>query len=429
MKTTHITVVFISIVLAVFLYNCAVIVELPGDIRGFVTDAETGEPLDSATVELNQSNSTLDIDTTLNDGSYLFSNIEPGNYQIEASKPAYEKITKNVTVTSGIATEVDIELNAAPYPEYSDTYLDFGDESNVKTFTISNAGSGTLNYSLFTSKDWITVDPKVGDATTETDTIKVTIDRTGLGEKTNKEVVRIVTYIGNEQITDTVGVFVNGVMGLLEEKYYEIVKIGTQTWMAENLNSGTMIDLSPRYTTDAMKDDGVIQKFCYDDDPENCEIYGGLYTWDEAMGHPPPYPHAMADIHQGICPDGWHVPTGLEYKDLWDYLGYASGGKLRDTGNLQDGDGLWEFPNTGATNESGFSALPGGKIWWDDPNESAYFTGKGERFYAWRKSRSENNSGVIKTAPFKLNYDSNHYDSNGILPENAVSVRCIKDPE
>ena len=65
---------------------------------------------------------------------------------------------------------------------------------------------------------------------------------------------------------------------------------------------------------------------------------------------------------QGICPAGWHLPTDAEWTILTTFLGGESiaGGKMKTTGTIEAGTGLWYAPNTGATNESGFSALPGG---------------------------------------------------------------------
>ncbi|WP_157966005.1 fibrobacter succinogenes major paralogous domain-containing protein [Cognataquiflexum aquatile] len=103
---------------------------------------------------------------------------------------------------------------------------------------------------------------------------------------------------------------------------YKIVKIGDQTWFAENLN----------YDAEG--------SWCYDNDPENCEIYGRLYTWEAGLT---------------ACPEGWHLPSEDEWGKLVDFLGgyEIAGGKMKSISG-------WEEPNIGATNESGFSALPGG---------------------------------------------------------------------
>ena len=108
-------------------------------------------------------------------------------------------------------------------------------------------------------------------------------------------------------------------------KTYKTVKIGTQTWMAENL---------------AYKAESGC--WAYDNNLKNVTTYGYLYNWKTA---------------NKACPSGWHLPTDEEWTTLTDYLGGDSvaGGKLKETGNT-----FWKRPNTGATNESGFAGLPGG---------------------------------------------------------------------
>jgi uncharacterized protein (TIGR02145 family) len=132
---------------------------------------------------------------------------------------------------------------------------------------------------------------------------------------------------------------------------YSSVLIGTQCWMAENLNIGTMIP-----TAQDMADNGIIEKYCYDNNTANCDIYGGLYLWNEMMEY------STIPGVQGICPANWHLPTDAELTILTTFLGGLgiTGGKMKTIGTIEAGTGLWYAPNAGATNESGFNALPGG---------------------------------------------------------------------
>jgi len=137
---------------------------------------------------------------------------------------------------------------------------------------------------------------------------------------------------------------------------YNTVQIGSQCWMQENLNIGTMVDVSASQTNN-----GEIEKYCYDNTTANCDVYGGLYQWNEMMQY------VTAPGVKGICPDGWHLPTDAEWCVLEQYVdptiscsttgyrGIDGGGKLKEAGTTH-----WEPPNTGATNSSGFTALPGG---------------------------------------------------------------------
>ncbi|MCX6280305.1 MAG: hypothetical protein NT004_19750 [Bacteroidetes bacterium] len=132
---------------------------------------------------------------------------------------------------------------------------------------------------------------------------------------------------------------------------YNTVQIGSQCWLKENLNIGTRIDGALVQTNN-----GVIEKYCYNDLESNCVIYGGLYQWNEMMTY------ASTAGVQGICPSGWHIPMKAQWNVISGFLGgdLVSGGKMKTTGTLQAGTGLWYSPNAGATNESGFSAVPAG---------------------------------------------------------------------
>ena len=128
-------------------------------------------------------------------------------------------------------------------------------------------------------------------------------------------------------------------------KMYHTVKIGTQCWLQENLNLGSMINAVLDQTNNI-----IFEKYCLYDQESFCDDYGGLYQWNEMMQY------SSLQGGQGICPNGWHVPTDLEWNTLSTYLGGDSiaGGKMKEKGFNH-----WWNPNAGATNESGFTALPG----------------------------------------------------------------------
>ena len=154
----------------------------------------------------------------------------------------------------------------------------------------------------------------------------------------------------------------NSCEGITQIEYqgqvYEVVEIGEQYWFAENLNVGTMINGS-----EDMSDDGIIEKYCYDNDPANCDEYGGLYQWNEMMEY-----STTAGV-QGICPTGWHLPTDDEWKilegtvdsqysvgdSIWNNYGrrgYDAGKNLKSTTG-------WDSGGNG-TNDFGFTAIPSG---------------------------------------------------------------------
>ncbi len=182
----------------------------------------------------------------------------------------------------------------------------------------------------------------------------------------------------------------NGVSSFIDSrdgKVYQTVVIGDQEWMAENL---AYAPSSGNYCA-------------YDNYNSNVETYGYLYDWQTALN---------------VCPTGWHLPSDYEWTELADYLGDNAGGKLKATGTIEAGTGLWYEPNTGATNETGFTALPGGGRdgngafsyvgsnghWWSATEDDTY--------YAWYRYMS---------------YDYGNVTRNSYDEELGFSVRCLRD--
>lgn len=187
---------------------------------------------------------------------------------------------------------------------------------------------------------------------------------------------------------------------------YTSITIGTQVWLKENLkttklNDGTAI---PLVTDNDEWINSTTAAYCwFDNNINNKSPYGALYNWNA--------------LNTGkLCPSGWHVATDTEWTSLVNYLGGESvaGGKLKENGTLH-----WLSPNTDATNESGFAALPGGYryeltggthylgtggYWWSSSEESSLM--------AWRISMYNDYASVFKTSQNKIQ---------------GCSVRCNKD--
>src|SRR5574344_2998326 len=146
-----------------------------------------------------------------------------------------------------------------------------------------------------------------------------------------------------------------------DNKVYKWVKIGDQVWMAENLAYLPRVNR----VADGSEDAAGSYYYVYGYNGTNVadakatanyKTYGVLYNWTAAMNGEASSTTNPSGI-QGVCPAGWHLPSDAEWTELTDYLGGASvaGGKLKETGTTH-----WDSPNTGATNETGFTALPGG---------------------------------------------------------------------
>ncbi|MCX6271686.1 MAG: hypothetical protein NTU44_10790 [Bacteroidetes bacterium] len=186
---------------------------------------------------------------------------------------------------------------------------------------------------------------------------------------------------------------------------YHTLQIGTQCWMMENLNIGTMID-----GTSSPTNNGIIEKYCYNNDLAKCDIYGGLYQWDEMMQY------SSTPGARGICPYDFHIPTREEWQTLVDCLGgyLVAGGKMKKTGFSH-----WNSPNTDASNESGFTALGAGNHWFD-----GYFYYLQDLAFFWSSSGGYTNDyawfrNLFNDGAYSIDQDENK--------ANGFSVRCLKD--
>ena len=203
-------------------------------------------------------------------------------------------------------------------------------------------------------------------------------------------------------------------------KTYNTVLLGDYCWMADNMDIGEMAPLDGY-----VFNDGIMHKFCYNDIPANCDTFGGLYVYGEAVQ----YQYALEN-KRGICPLGWFVPKDADWCNLTQsidnsvncsaigWTGTDAGGKMK-----KQGANYWDDPNTGATNESGFRAVGGGYATIEYPEfaflenkQSARFwtstVGALQYFYYWG-----------------LGYNEARVQRSSVYPSyNANSVRCVYYP-
>ncbi len=217
------------------------------------------------------------------------------------------------------------------------------------------------------------------------------------------------TSYGNELSFTTLWPTCPGVPTVVYEgKTYNTVLIGSQCWFRENLNVGTKINGSSEQTNN-----GIKEKYCYNDLESNCTTYGGLYQWAEMMQY------VTAEGTQGLCPAGWHLPSEGEYSVLSAFLGGsgAAGGPMKEAGTPH-----WASPNTGATNTSGFSGLPGGVRNYSN----GAFSDLSNSGTLW-SSTSFTSGGFFFMKEYRLlNYDTSFLEFDTNLGY-GVSVRCIKN--
>jgi uncharacterized protein (TIGR02145 family) len=243
---------------------------------------------------------------------------------------------------------------------------------------------------------------------------------TGMGAFTSSitELLPNTTYYVRAYATNSVGTAYGNQISFethltdIEGNAYNTATIGTQIWMAENLkttkyNDGTNII----YITEPSPWAALTSPaYCwYNSDPitYNNNGFGALYNWYVV--------DAVTNGNKNVCPTGWHVPSDEEWTDLTDFLGGESvaGGKLKESGTTH-----WQSPNVGATNESGFTALPGGYRhadgtfnyvnilggWWSSTESSIT--------NAWYRHIGAPETYVSRISDFK---------------KSGFSVRCIKD--
>ncbi len=225
-------------------------------------------------------------------------------------------------------------------------------------------------------------------------------------------------YSSTTQIRITASINPNWICGesFIDDRdghVYASIEIGSQCWMAENLNIGTMINGSNNQI-----DNSIIEKYCYANSTANCDEYGGLYQWNEMMEY------SSTPGQQGICPIGWHLPTDDEWCTLEQevdpsisctstgWRGVDGGSRLKEAGTLH-----WLPPNSGANNSSGFTGLPAGYrgntgtfdkititgLWWSSSSTGAD---------AWRRV---------------LRYDYTQIYRTNNLKSYGFSVRCLLD--
>jgi len=203
----------------------------------------------------------------------------------------------------------------------------------------------------------------------------------------------------------------------IDGNVYHTVTIGSQVWMVENLKTTKYNDNTsiPLVTDSASWISLTTPGYCWynNDAANNKNVYGALYNW--------------YTVNTGkLAPAGWHVPTHDEWTTMITYLGNDSvaGGKMKSTGTLEAGTGLWHTPNSGANNKSGFTALPGGYRA-GTASSNGMSANIGELGIWWTATEYDNSHSwnyYLVTNIVQVNYG--YQDGEKTY---GYSVRCVKD--
>ena len=221
----------------------------------------------------------------------------------------------------------------------------------------------------------------------------------------------------------------------IEGNIYDVVTIGNQIWMAENLKvtkypNNTSIPLISNNTAwDALEDNNTDDAYCwYDDDINNKDVYGALYNYAAAMGDNAVSSNTNPSGVQGVCPTGWHIPSQAEWNELTSFLiadGQGYGGSGDDIGKAMAYTSGWENASTygrigndqTSNNSSGFAGKPGGYRRWS----GEFYSNTREAYFM---SATEDESEVYQLF---LNYGTATVSLEERMKSQGASVRCVRD--
>jgi len=216
---------------------------------------------------------------------------------------------------------------------------------------------------------------------------------------------------------DLLNVGLNGIVEDIDGNKYPTIRIGNQIWMAKDLevthypNGDPVPNVIYNDDWNSLGDNDYEDAYCFYNNYNNID-YGALYTYAAAIGD-----NWVRDNKdgQGICPDGWHLPTNDDWSSLVNYLGGSDGasGKMKEMGTIH-----WISPNEGADNSSGYTALPDGSRKYD-----GVFSLLGEFYFVWSATNYDSNNAYFCS----LNYNNDNFFLKRNYKSYGHSVRCIKD--
>lgn len=394
-------------------WNC----DIPGEwitLQGTITNTG-GQPLQGATVTLNSQTIGAAADYTNVQGQ--FGGWVPSGQtltmtvQVPCGSTSTTVLTQNIGPFSTNTTLNPIAVTIPGATQVTGTLVDCNNASIVSGYVIASgqvhltSSSGQFSFSACGSS--VTLTPySTGPLSAGT---AQTINLTGGTQN-----------VGNLQVCSGGGG--TGSVTDIDGNTYATIQIGSQEWMQENLKTTKYRngDLIPTGLNNTQWQNTTSGAWAYyNDSSQYNNPYGKLYNW-----------YAVADP-RALCPTGWHVPTDSEWNQLVKFLDpqadttcancYQSpiaGGLMKSVGNLQLGTGLWQPPNTGATNASSFSSLPGGFRLY---NGFYYYLGLYGHW--WSSSPSSTSNAWDR----RLDFNNGDVFRNNTDKPDGYSVRCLKD--
>jgi uncharacterized protein (TIGR02145 family) len=290
------------------------------------------------------------------------------------------------------------------------------------TFVITNANPGTKLIAEGTSlTQTFTAGPAVAYNNTITYTSLTpsvctynginTLTLVGAGICTIQATLSIDANYTSGTATQSFGI--DRLIDVRDQQIYKVAKIGTQVWMAQNLNVGTRIN--GMLATANQENNLVLEKYCYGDLESNCTTLGGLYQWAEALALPfscnaTACASSINTVHQGVCPSGWHFPKDAEWNTLTNYLSAATAGTQMKSD--------LEWIAKPGTSTSKFAALPAGLR-----NNSGGYVSRTYSANYWQAGE------LSYDPPFGINrsmyFDSDILQKSDATKEYGYPVRCL----
>ena len=380
--------IILIVLLPFFITSCTKTkTETPGNIEGKIINKTNAQPIPAAEVKISGSNQTVFSGA---DGSYKFISLDAKEYQITVSKQNYVQEIKSISVIAGQIANLDFSLSPISLT-ITPANQNVGDTTGTTQFTITS----NISWTAAIDKPWCTIDNTSGNGN---NIITVTYQP----NTTASERIATLTVTGNTLVPENVTI-------KQSLHVFSFVTICSQVWMDKNLDVDTYRNGDPiYYVTDGATWENIrVGAYCYykNDSATYAAIYGKLYNW-----------FAVTDP-RGLAPTGWHVPAVYE----WTNLIYCLGGKTVAGGKMKAVTDLWQPFNTGATNSSGFTGLPGGIRYYG----GAYnLMGQIGRWWTRNEDFSLPDEYAISRG---LNYDLISVVEGSDYKYEGFSVRCIKD--
>lgn len=332
-------------------------------------------------------------------GDYFIFTAYKNNEELEIEKSIYS----NEVITFNFPTQEFLSL--LPVTNIKATQAEFHGSINTSNYTIISKG---FEYKKKLDTHWTSIivqsnfDPIIGSLipNTEYEVRLFAIEQTGTTYYSST--IETFTTLKNNIIFNP-NLTYNSITDI-DNNLYKTIQIGSQTWMAENLmtstlNDGTSLQEYTYTSSNNWEEETEPAVYWKYSDILNTNTFGGLYNW-------------YAVSTQKLCPQGWHVPFDADWARLQYFLHENVGGKLKEIETAN-----WHSPNTGATNESGFSALPNATML-----QSNVFSDETIRSMYWSMNDFIENAGT-----FSLYYDESYSSISNQPKPNGNAIRCIKD--